>query len=108
MTARMRYFPPSRRDPDDQLAVTRETISTVLGNTNAAKTTEGLQVNDVYYSKKIPYAYDYADKDYDVFPYDSDHGTHVGGIIGGSTPNGPRPRTKRVSWAWLWILSWYS
>lgn len=71
---------------DDQLAVTRETISTVLGNTNAAKTTEGLQVNDVYYSKKIPYAYDYADKDYDVFPYDSDHGTHVSGIIGGSTP----------------------
>lgn len=27
--------------------------------------------------------YDYADKDFDVNPYDSEHGTHVAGIIGG-------------------------
>ncbi|MGN1077562.1 MAG: S8 family serine peptidase, partial [Candidatus Gallimonas sp.] len=32
---------------------------------------------------KIPFTYDYADKDNDVFPYDSEHGTHVAGIIGG-------------------------
>lgn len=50
---------------------------------NAAKTTAGLKVSDVYYSKKIPFKYDYADKDSDVFPYDSEHGTHVAGIIGG-------------------------
>ncbi len=50
---------------------------------NAAQTTAGLSVTDVYYSEKIPYKYDYADKDSDVFPYDSEHGTHVAGIIGG-------------------------
>ena len=50
---------------------------------NAAQTTKGLEVSDVYYSDKIPFKYDYADKDSDVFPYDSEHGTHVAGIIGG-------------------------
>lgn len=72
--------------PDDELTVTQDTISQVLASTNAAKTTPDLEVSDVYYSKKIPYTYDYADKDYDVFPYDSQHGTHVAGIIGGKTP----------------------
>ncbi len=58
-------------------------ISSLLNNTNAAGTTAGLSVSDVYYSEKIPFKYDYADKDGDVFPYDSEHGTHVAGIIGG-------------------------
>ncbi len=58
-------------------------ITSVLDKTNAAKTTKGLKLTDVYYSRKIPFAYDYADKDSDVFPYDSEHGTHVAGIIGG-------------------------
>ncbi len=50
---------------------------------NASETSPGLGVADVYYSVKIPFKYDYADKDSDVFPYDSEHGTHVAGIIGG-------------------------
>ncbi len=50
---------------------------------NASKLTRGLELGDVYYSRKIPFVYDYADKDPDVFPYDSEHGTHVAGIIGG-------------------------
>lgn len=50
---------------------------------NAVKFTPSLKISDVYYSEKIPYAYDYADKDTDVNPYDSEHGTHVAGIIGG-------------------------
>lgn len=50
---------------------------------NAVKFTSGLKTTDVYYSSKIPFAYDYADKDTDVYPYDSEHGTHVAGIIGG-------------------------
>ena len=58
-------------------------ITKVLSQTNASRFTQNLEITDVYYSKKIPYAYDYADKDYDVFPYDSEHGTHVAGIIGG-------------------------
>ncbi len=50
---------------------------------NAVETTPSLSVSDVYYSSKIPFHYDYADKDPDVSPYDSEHGTHVAGIIGG-------------------------
>lgn len=56
---------------------------TLLSTMNASKTTNGLTVSDVWYSNKIPYSYDYADKDADVFPYDSEHGTHVAGIIAG-------------------------
>ncbi len=39
---------------------------------------------DVYLSQKVPFAYDYADKDTDVYPSSSNHGTHVAGIIGGN------------------------
>lgn len=63
--------------------ISQEDVLDVLADTNAAKTTQGLEISDVYYSSKIPFVYDYADKDPDVFPYDSEHGTHVAGIIGG-------------------------
>lgn len=43
----------------------------------------GYSVNDVYYSDKVPYAFDYADDDADVFPGYSSHGVHVAGIIAG-------------------------
>ncbi len=62
---------------------TLEDIREKLTHLNAYKTTENLKAEDLYYSKKIPYMYDYADKDYDVNPTDSSHGTHVAGIIGG-------------------------
>lgn len=62
---------------------TKEDIEGKLAGTNAIKTTPSLEISDVYYSSKIPFVYDYADKDSDVFPYDSEHGTHVAGIIGG-------------------------
>ena len=68
--------------PSQEL-ITQKDISQVLGQTNASKFTNDLELFDVYYSKKIPFVYDYADKDHDVFPYDSEHGTHVAGIIGG-------------------------
>ena len=57
-----------------------------------------MQVKDVWYSEKIPYAYDYADKDPDVFPYDSEHGTHVAGIIAGydEVIHGIAPDTQLV------------
>lgn len=60
-------------------------ILNVLDKTNASKTTRNIEITDVYYSSKIPFIYDYADKDTDVFPYDSEHGTHVAGIIGGKS-----------------------
>lgn len=80
---------------DDKLTVTRDSVSAVLASSNAAKTTEGLEIKDVYVNTKIPYAYDYADKDYDVFPYDSEHGTHVAGIIGGKTPDSAKTETEQ-------------
>ena len=47
----------------DNLAFTKESISKVIADTTAATLTEGLTADDVYVSAKIPFAYDYADKD---------------------------------------------
>ena len=72
-----------------QLLLNQSAISDLIVNgrdgtsLNAKKTSPGLLVSDVYESDKIPFAYDYANKDSDVFPFDSEHGTHVAGIIGG-------------------------
>ncbi len=54
---------------------------------NSAQSTKGLTASDVWVNKKIPYAYDYADKDPDVLPINSEHGTHVAGIIAGEQKN---------------------
>ena len=63
-----------------KLALTK---ANALNQTNAKNYGKELELSDVYYSPKIPFVYDYADKDPDPFPYDSEHGTHVAGIIGG-------------------------
>lgn len=63
--------------------MSREDIGKVLPTTIASGFSDGLETRDVYYSAKIPYGYDYADKDPDIMPYHSEHGTHVAGIIGG-------------------------
>lgn len=71
-------------DAEDMM-FSQKDIAKVLDQTNAASTTKDIKITDVYYSSKIPFIYDYADKDTDVFPYDSEHGTHVAGIIGGQS-----------------------
>ena len=43
----------------------------------------GLTANDVFINNKVPFGFDYADGDSEVFPINSDHGTHVAGIIAG-------------------------
>ena len=47
-----------------------------------------LEISDVYVNEKVPFAYDYADDDPDVYPSYSNHGTHVAGIIGGYDTSG--------------------
>ncbi len=44
----------------------------------------GLTAEDVYISNKVPFGFDYADRDSDVFPLLSNHGTHVAGVIAGN------------------------
>lgn len=41
-----------------------------------------IDVQKFRYNSKIPFAFDYADRDTDVFDEANDHGTHVAGIIG--------------------------
>ncbi|MGM9899991.1 MAG: Ig-like domain-containing protein [Bacilli bacterium] len=41
-----------------------------------------VNANAVYYSSKIPYAFDYADNDNNVYNYNNQHGMHVAGIVG--------------------------
>ena len=71
--------------PSDQLLLTQGIVSAALSSSKAFAFDSTLSLFDVWYSNKIPFAFDYADKDKDVFPYDSEHGTHVAGIIGGSS-----------------------
>lgn len=62
---------------------TLESVSKVVDDLSAATTTRGLTGEDVYLNSKVPYAYDYGDKDPDVLPINSEHGTHVAGVIAG-------------------------
>ena len=65
----------------------RDDIAGFLPYTQAYSFDNTLQVREVYYGNitknKIAFGYDYADKDANVMPYNSSHGTHVAGIIGG-------------------------
>ncbi len=62
---------------------TLDSVSAVIDQTRAAGLTSGLTGEDVYLNRKVPFAYDYGDQDPDVLPINSEHGTHVAGIIAG-------------------------
>ena len=68
--------------PTSDKVWTKDYISSIVasGRLNAAASAD-----DLYYNKKVPYAYDYADNDADVFPQYSSHGTHVAGIVAGKS-----------------------
>ena len=66
-----------------KLGLTFDEVAALISSTRASSLREGLTASDVYISDKVPFGFDYADEDPDVYPVDSDHGTHVAGIIAG-------------------------
>lgn len=62
---------------------TKETVAAKMAAADDFKA--NATADQVYYSEKIPFAYDYADDDPDVFPSYSSHGTHVAGIVAGQS-----------------------
>lgn len=64
--------------------VTKEDVAAVFDNLEASKYEDvDVDVDDVYYNAKVPFAFDYANKDADTFAISSSHGVHVAGIIVG-------------------------
>lgn len=60
---------------------TKESLTSLIQSTTLnAKGV--MNANSVYHSSKIPYAFDYADNDNNVYNYNNQHGMHVAGIVG--------------------------
>ncbi|MBQ6831182.1 MAG: leucine-rich repeat protein [Oscillospiraceae bacterium] len=83
----------------DHLGLTYDEVASVLSQTEAYKLANGLSVDDVYVNEKVPYGYDYADNDPDVYSTHNNHGTHVSGVIVGKddTITGVAPNAQLVS-----------
>ena len=82
-----------------KLGMTFADVEGLVGKTEASGIQSGLTASDVYISEKVPYSFDYADRDSDVYPIQSDHGTHVSGIIAGrdDTITGVAPNAQLVA-----------
>ncbi|MBP3388366.1 MAG: S8 family serine peptidase, partial [Clostridia bacterium] len=82
-----------------QLGLTYEDVASLVGKTKANELAEGLSVDDVFINNKVPFGYDYADNDPDVYSTHNNHGTHVSGVIVGKddTITGVAPNAQLVS-----------
>ncbi len=83
----------------NKLGLTYDQVAAVLGQTVANKLNPGLTVDDVYINEKVPFGYDYADNDPDVYSTHNNHGTHVSGVIVGKDDviTGVAPNAQLVS-----------
>ena len=82
-----------------KLGFTRDMIAACLAKTKASSLMNGLSVDDVYINDKVPFSFDYADRDADVYSLHNNHGTHVSGVIVGkdNTITGVAPNAQLVS-----------
>ncbi len=82
-----------------KLGLTRDMVAACLARTKATTMVNGLTVNDVYLNDKVPFSFDYADRDADVYSLHNNHGTHVSGVIVGNddTITGVAPNAQLVS-----------
>ncbi|MBE6587155.1 MAG: hypothetical protein E7647_01925 [Ruminococcaceae bacterium] len=80
------------------LGLTYKDVAKVIGDTAASELLDGLTVDDVYVNEKVPYGFDYADEDPDVYSTHNNHGTHVAGVIAGNddTIRGVAPNAQVV------------
>ena len=82
------------------LGLTYNDVAAVIEKTTANKLIGGgLTVDDVYINDKVPFGFDYADCDPDVYSTHNNHGTHVSGVIVGKddTITGVAPNAQLVS-----------
>ena len=82
-----------------KLGLTRDMVASSLAMTKAQSKVNGLDVGDVYINDKVPFSFDYADSDSDVYSLHNNHGTHVSGVIVGKddTITGVAPNAQLVS-----------
>lgn len=69
-------------------SLTREKLQSMLEQYDfqAESIVKGISVSDLYYSAKIPFQFDYGDRDKDGMPGDKgSHGTHVASTAAGNT-----------------------
>lgn len=85
----------------NKLGLTKKMVADLLlaKETKAEYYMPGVTADDLYMSDKVPFAFDYADADADVYSLHNNHGTHVSGVIAGkdSVITGVAPQAQIVS-----------
>ena len=83
----------------EKLGLTYDDVASLINKTKASELVDGLTVDDVYINEKVPFGFDYADNDPDVYSTHNNHGTHVSGVIVGNddTIRGVAPNAQLVS-----------